>query len=151
MVDNGKFVPYLIKEINRAEDLFERAKVYDSNLGETAKLDKVVLDKYLEAVFVFDDLKVELINKATAIDDAKYNYESIHDKASKGSTWHHYIIHFTFYVFWTIFVFVISVVWSEKLEPIYQDVVTSISNFGESDPSGKVDLNHEGVAKGKER
>jgi len=124
LVDNGKFYTYLITETNKAEELFERAKIYDNNLGETARLDKEVINKYLDAVFVFDAIKIELINKAAEIEVANNNYKSIHNNASKGSTKHHYIVHFTFYVCWTILVFVCSFVWDEQLKPVYQNVVT---------------------------
>lgn len=128
LVDNGSFYTYLITETNNAEELFEKAKIYDNNLGETARLDKDVINKYLETVFIFDKIKIDLINKAPDLEVANKNYSSIHDTASKGSTFHHYFIHFTFYIFWTIFVFICTLWWNEQLEPIYQNIVTQFLN-----------------------
>ncbi|GAW87457.1 hypothetical protein bplSymb_SCF08803P002 [Bathymodiolus platifrons methanotrophic gill symbiont] len=126
LVDNGKFYTDLITETNRAEGLFEKAKIYDNNLGETARLDKEVLNKYLEAVFAFDELKIELINKAADLEVANNNYNSIHDNASKGSTKHHYFIHFTFYIFWSIFISFCTLMWNEQLEPVYKKVFSNL-------------------------
>ncbi|ORU95111.1 MAG: hypothetical protein A6F71_10635 [Cycloclasticus sp. symbiont of Poecilosclerida sp. M] len=108
LVDNGDFFTYLISETNRAEQLFEEAKIYDSNLGETASLDKEVLEKYLEAAFVFDALKLELINKATDINVANQNYSLIHHKGSAGSTKLHIFIHALVYFVLGLIVFILT-------------------------------------------
>jgi len=111
LVDNGKFHSFLIKETHRAEGLFEEAKICDYALGETAHTDEDVINKYLDAVFVFDSLKAKLIEKEPDIAAANQAFKSIHDNASKGSTKHHLIVHTIFYICWTLAVFAAGKAW----------------------------------------
>jgi len=117
LVDNGEFHSFLITETHRAEGLFEEAKVCDQVLGETSHTDKDVINKYLEAVFVFDSLKAKLIDKEPHIAAANQTFNSIHDNASKGSTKHHFIIHTIFYTV----VFIAGQVWESQGKPLYEE------------------------------
>ena len=122
MVDNGIFYTNLLTDTRNAERKFEEAKIYDSNLGNTASQDIDVLNKYLDATFAFDEIKRSLINRADDIQKAVNKYKEISSKASNHSTIKHYIIHFTFYIFWTVFVFVASMIWEEALRPIFESI-----------------------------
>jgi len=149
LVDNGRFSTYLIQETNHAENLFETAKIYDAKLGETARIDKDVINKYLDAVFKFDALKLELINRADDIRVADNTYKSIHDNASKGSMRDHFKVHFIFYALWTLSGFVLGHFWDDRVK-IYEGVKTTISDFvnSNSDEHDNLDKEEEAAIKG---
>lgn len=118
LVDNGSFFTYLLEETAKAELFFEKAKIYDNHLGETAGQDKEVLDKYLEAVYVFDALKIKLIGKVKELEKANLTYNSIQDKASKGSIKHHFLVHVAAYLLMGVLVYLFHPVIKEYVEPI---------------------------------
>jgi len=126
LVDNGRFYSSLVVETERAEAVFEEAKIYDSRLGESSRVDDEVLGKYLEAIFIFDELKIKIINKVPDIELANNQYRAIQDRASKGSTWHHYFIHFTFYIFWTAFGAACTIMWDSHIKVMYEGIVSFI-------------------------
>ena len=122
MVDNENFYPKLLTDNKNAERKYEEAKIYDSNLGETASQDMEVLNKYLDAAFAFDEIKYRLIDKAYDIQKALNKYNEISNKASTHSKLEHYVIHFTFYLGWTVFVAIVSIIWEAELRPIFETI-----------------------------
>lgn len=101
LVDNGNFYPTLLKGIHTSESLFMEAKAFDSTLGEDAKTNENILDKYMEALFSFDETYHNFIIKISDIENAERSHNAITDKAEKGAFWEHIKTHYIFYISWT--------------------------------------------------
>ena len=124
LVDNGKFNSELIQELNDAEELFVNAKVDDSILGDNAHTNQEILGKYLDAVFAFDNTYRKIVNKLDDIQSAQLTYNSIHDKAAKGTFKEHMKTHFIFYVLWTLGTGIILFGWNNGIKEEANKVIS---------------------------
>lgn len=93
LVDNGEFIIKLNKSTANAIDLFEFAKISDSELGDDHNKNSAVLKKYLTAAFAFEDIGREIKKKTHSIEKAKNQYSTIHDSGHKHSVFSGIIIH----------------------------------------------------------
>lgn len=93
LVDNGEFIIRLNKSINNATELFEAAKISDSDLGDNHNKNSLVLKKYLTATFAFENINIEIKEKSHAIEKAKNQYNNIHDSGHKHSVFSGIVIH----------------------------------------------------------
>jgi hypothetical protein len=121
LVDNGNFSKQLDISIKESEELFILAKVMDNSLGDNSHTNKEIVSKYLDAVFSFDNIYRNIIEKAEDITNAKNNHSSIRNKAEKGSFKEHMKTHYIFYISWTILSFI--------AQSIYNNWTTIISSF----------------------
>ena len=85
LVDNGEFITHLNKNISEATNLFERAKINDSRLGDDKNKNSSVLKDYLNAAFAFEKIGIEFNEKQYAIKNATTEYETIHGAGHKHS------------------------------------------------------------------
>ena len=63
LVDNGSFYSKLVQGISSSEELFVQAKIDDSSLGEDAKTNQDILNKYIEALFAYDTIDRNFIKR----------------------------------------------------------------------------------------
>jgi hypothetical protein len=108
LVDNGEFFKNLNIDVRESENKFIKAKVQDNSLGDDSHTNQEIIGKYLDAVFSFDSIYKNVVDKTQDIDYAEDSYKAIHNDASKGTFWHHIKTHYIFYISWTILSFIIQ-------------------------------------------
>ena len=128
LVDNGVFYPTLLKGVHDSEKLFMQAKAFDSSLGEDAKTNENVLEKYMESLFSFDEVYRNFIDKISDIENAERTHNAITDKAEKGAFWEHMKTHYIFYISWTAFAGVIQYIYNNGWAVTY-NTITSFLPF----------------------
>lgn len=112
LVDNGNFLTNLNVSIKNAENKFILAKIQDNSLGDDSHTNKEIVGLYLNAVFSFDKIYKNIIDKSSDIEHAKSSYETIHNNAAKGTFWHHMKTHYIFYISWTVITFIFQVIYN---------------------------------------
>lgn len=110
LVDNGGFSTKLIIDIKSSEDLFIKAKLKDSTLGEDSRTNKDIVSNYLDAVFSFNDIYNYMVSKTHDIERASITYQAIHDKAEKGSFYEHMRTHYIFYISWSFITWMLQLI-----------------------------------------
>ncbi|MDX9902348.1 MAG: hypothetical protein RBT22_12750 [Aliarcobacter sp.] len=129
LVDNGDFSKKLDIDINKSNELFATAKIKDSSLGDDSHTNKEIIGNYLDAVYSFDTTHSYINEKFQDIDYAKYNYESIHTKAEKGSFKEHMKTHYIFYISWTMISSILQLIYNFFLADYKEIVVNSMINL----------------------
>jgi len=127
LVDNGNFYPTLLKGIHASESLFMHAKAFDSSLGEDAKTNENILDKYMEALFSFDENYRNLIDKISDIETAEKSHGAISDKAAKGSFKEHMKTHYIFYISWTAVAGIIQYIYNNGWGVTYDNIMSFLT------------------------
>ncbi|MEA1953054.1 MAG: hypothetical protein U9O24_01505 [Campylobacterota bacterium] len=122
LVDNGVFYPTILKGVHNAEELFMNAKTFDSSLGEDAKTNENVLDQYMEALFSFDEVYRNFIEKIGDIENAERSHSAITDKAEKGTFWEHMKTHYIFYISWTVIAGSAQYIYNHGLVRTYNNI-----------------------------
>jgi hypothetical protein len=88
LVDNGHFHTELFTLKTSSEELFTKAKITDSALGDNAQTDKEVLTRYLEAYFSYITLLNLFTSHRGAIDNATNEYDNLHARAVQSAESH---------------------------------------------------------------
>lgn len=128
LVDNGNFSTRIDIEINNSNTLFANAKIKDSSLGDDSHTNQEIIGYYLDAVYNFDLIHNYINEKFEDIGYAKNNYNSICDKAKKGSFKEHMKTHYIFYISWTILTFLLQNIYN-NFDSYYEKVSSFIKIF----------------------